>query len=196
MNANTSIRRSTGMTPAPIAGAQILKYLKITTENLPGMKREYKPYKKLTNGQLRACLMEASRLQVPEWLGWSDADHAHFLYECGLKYLELYQGGDVECIEIMSGSRVFWNWWKYMWYLRDQEWLDLCEQAYWAKKHGGAGLSPEVREQLTKMVAQETRVASYYQLHNADALADERTPHGSTLDKSYCHDLVPALTMK
>lgn len=136
--------------------------------------------------------MAAAKLEAADWLNWSEEKMNEFQYDCGIAWLKHYLQYAADA-DMVSGTREFWNWWRLQWYLRDKEWLNLCQQAYWANKTGGFGLSPEVREKMCKVVMPDQRKSMYRLLHQPDVLADERTEEGARLAASYAKDCVPCL---
>ncbi len=90
-------------------------------------------------------------------LQWTEEKYAYMQYNCGLYYLVLYLREHVESIRALEGSRLYWNWWKTQWALRDLQWLDVVSM--W-----GEGYS------------QKLRVNDYYNLHDSTRLAHNIAP--------------------
>lgn len=61
-------------------------------------------------------------------LQWTEMQYAEFQYEQGTKYLHAYLKGDEYCVRIMEDSRIFWNWWKNHWTIRDAEFIHIANQ--------------------------------------------------------------------
>ncbi len=63
--------------------------------------------------------------QVCYLLKWDDQQYSQFIYDCGLEYLRYYiRNESKEIIDHIIRSRIFWNWWKQNWFLRDQVFID------------------------------------------------------------------------
>jgi len=102
--------------------------------------------------------------QVTRLLQWSDQRYAEFIFECGTAYLQHYTRGEGQLIisHIMR-SRIFWNWWKMEWELRDRAFIE----------------SQVIPLKLDNLLA------IYRALHDPAALAGEMTPSGLVLRESY-----------
>lgn len=59
-------------------------------------------------------------------LGWSEEQYAQFKYENGLKYLSMYMNGLHDMIRAAESDKMFWNWWRNCWDLRDQVFIEHC----------------------------------------------------------------------
>jgi len=57
-------------------------------------------------------------------LAWSELEYAEFQYNSGIEYLNAYIPDDVHGIDMLLRNRIFWNWWKNHWSIRDQQFLD------------------------------------------------------------------------
>lgn len=104
---------------------------------------------------------------VIELLKWDELEYATFQYECGLAYLRHYIPGDKWGQDMLHHSKLFWNWWKNQWSLRDE---DFC------------GLDMHV--QIEKVSTENLR-RTYWHLHDAAILASEIYPNRTVLDESY-----------
>lgn len=61
--------------------------------------------------------------QVCKILHWSELEYANYQYEQGLAYLQAYIPRDPQGIQELESSRIFWNWWKNQWVIRDETFL-------------------------------------------------------------------------
>lgn len=57
--------------------------------------------------------------QVQNLLHWDELRYCHFKYRQGIQYLRLYTQGDDGMLNWLERNRLFWNWWKIQWALRD-----------------------------------------------------------------------------
>ena len=102
---------------------------------------------------------------VMRLLGWTEQEYADHIYETGLQYLKATVKDDTGyIIKCMTRSRVFWNWWKFHWFARDQA---FAEQE-------------PVLSELD--FVQEI----YHELHDPQCLASAIFPDGKVLEESYC----------
>lgn len=68
--------------------------------------------------------MQSTKARIMALLNWSEVDYGNFQYETGLLYLHAYIPDDIEGIDMLTRSRIFWNWWKNHWLQRDQDFLN------------------------------------------------------------------------
>lgn len=102
--------------------------------------------------------------QVQKLLKWTEQEHSQFIYDCGLAYLTYYIKDEAEVIiSHMIRSRIFWNWWKANFRLRDQAFIDR-----------------KIVDLKT-----ETWHLIYKELHDPKTLAAEIYPSGVVLGESY-----------
>lgn len=125
----------------------------------------------LTQVESRRLTLEALKKAVMELLNWDEMQYCNFQYNQGLKYLDAYIQDDAFRIE---RSRVFWNWWKNHWALRDETILNshlltICVQGrreVYRDLNDGAKLASEVHpnkvvleqsysEMITELVKEE-----------------------------------------
>ena len=99
---------------------------------------------------------------VMEIMGWSDMDYATFIHETGLAYLDQYAQHDQAGIDALNRSRIFWNWWKNQWAIRDAQYLTIYDN-----------FSTENWEPL------------YRQMHGVDELTNSIYPNAVVLEESY-----------
>ncbi len=98
---------------------------------------------------------------------WSDLQYSYFQYESGLAYLRHYITHDQWGQDMLQRSKLFWNWWKNQWLLRDEAFIH------------------EYHEELIN-IQLVTRCSLYYDLHDAAKLASDIYPNKTVLDESYC----------
>ena len=100
--------------------------------------------------------------RIIKMLGWSELEYATFINETGMQYLELYIPADRQGIYMLNRSRIFWNWWKNQWAIRDEIYLAIVND-----------FSPRNWELL------------YRQEHSADVLTNSIFPSAVVLHDSY-----------
>lgn len=61
--------------------------------------------------------------RILDLLGWDDLQFGQVQYEQGLQYLATYLFGYEYEADMISRSRIFWNWWKNHWAVRDESFL-------------------------------------------------------------------------
>lgn len=122
------------------------------------------PVKK--TGCLKTAIMKS--------LGWDELEYAEFQYEQGLIYLDTYLKGMIGPMDALLRSRIFWNWWKNHWAIRERcflmaEDLTLSQRRNIYKgMHDGRMLASDIRpnsvvleesysEMMHKVVKQEVR---------------------------------------
>lgn len=86
-------------------------------------------------------------------------------YKAGLAFLRHYTRGDHDAIRWISGSRIYWGWWKNEWLNREEEFL---LDAY----------------RLDKLPVKVRRRA-YFQANNPRTLAHELHPEAGRIAHSY-----------
>ncbi len=101
---------------------------------------------------------------ITRMLGMTEEQYADMKYSYGLLYIETYIPNDAEARRHLESSKIFWNWWKNHWLLRDETFLVYAKDLY-------------------KM----DRKAAYNQLHNPLMLAAGWSLHGVALDASYAN---------
>jgi len=110
---------------------------------------------------------QALKERITTVLHWTELEYTEFQYEAGLLYLRHYIPQDTWGQDMLQRSRLFWNWWKAQWVLRDDQ---FCF------KHGNR--LHEVRL--------ENRRVYYRYVHDAATLASEIYPGRLVLDDGYC----------
>lgn len=80
-------------------------------------------------------------------LGITEEEYAAHQYTTGLNYLQLYLHGLQPATRELEGNRIFWNWWKNLWALRDLRFLQAQHQGnhwpIWLNCHDAAMLAAE-----------------------------------------------------
>lgn len=70
---------------------------------------------------------QATRLtnqqRIIKLLGWDEMQYSQFVYDTGLRYLELYIPTDHAGIDALSRSKIFWAWWRNHWAARDAKFM-------------------------------------------------------------------------
>lgn len=64
--------------------------------------------------------------RVIKALQWNQQQYAQFQYEQGIEFLERYIPNDATGIDYLQRSKIFWQWWKNHWMIRDQRFLCVC----------------------------------------------------------------------
>lgn len=91
--------------------------------------------------------------EVCAFLSWKTGEHTLFIFERGYEYLTEYFDGDEVAIKKVTCRPAFWNWWRNMWYIRDE--------VYMSDMAGWEHLSAKSKELV------------YRSLHDAKALVCE-----------------------
>lgn len=125
---------------------------------------------KVTTKQTIQHQAQAAMQSIMQLLYWSNHQYTTFQYESGLAYLRLYLHHDSYGIAHLERSKVFWNWWKNHWVLRDKKFLQLANNPPLGDG-GGANI--------------EWLISQYTNLHNAIALAESIYPEGFILNETY-----------
>ncbi|MDP1810573.1 MAG: hypothetical protein Q8K66_04130 [Sediminibacterium sp.] len=97
--------------------------------------------------------------QVMQLLNWDDLTYCEFQLEMGRQYLQSYIPRDPDGIDALLECRIFWNWWRNHWMLRDEQFL----------------LASNIKNKLTL----------YRELHNPEFLIREIYLNGMVLSTSY-----------
>jgi hypothetical protein len=100
--------------------------------------------------------------RIIKMLRWTELEYATFINETGLEYLERYIPNDRQGIHALNRSRIFWNWWKNQWAIRDTNYLEIVDL-----------FSPNNWEPL------------YHQEHSPAVLTNSIFPSAVVLDESY-----------
>lgn len=103
--------------------------------------------------------------QIVQLLQTREEGHSQHVYNSGLRYLRHYCGNDHKAIDFLTRSKLFWNWWKRQWGLRDEVFI--------------TSLKAEEMESI------EMRQLIYCTINNAKALASELTIP-SAIFKTFC----------
>lgn len=104
---------------------------------------------------------------VIKLLQWTELEYAQFQYESGLAYLRHYIPTDKWGQDMLQRSKLFWNWWKNQWLLREEGFYYM-----------------ENEVQMDKISTDNLR-RLYCHLHDAATLASEIYPNRTVLDESY-----------
>lgn len=102
--------------------------------------------------------------RVMKLLRWEELEYATFIHQTGLQYLDRYIPDDPIGKNALNRSRIFWNWWKNHWAIRDQQFLDELDA------DNGGGII----------------IKALYQLyHSPSMLASSIYPNAIVLENSY-----------
>src|SRR5207253_685449 len=107
--------------------------------------------------------------EILEILDWKEEVWSQFVYNTGLQYLYIRYAADAITPEVLNRSRLFWNWWKNQWQIRDEAFLDKETK----------GFLPLQKLPLRKSVMQ------YFLLHDARGLVNEIWPNRDIVDGAY-----------
>jgi len=102
-------------------------------------------------------------------LQWTELEYAEFQYESGLAYLRHYIPWDKWGQDMLQRSKLFWNWWKNQWALRDESFCAMDSEVPTSE----VGISTANLRRL------------YYHLHDAAILASDIYPNRTVLEESY-----------
>lgn len=97
-------------------------------------------------------------------LSWTDKRLNEFIYDCGLTYLVEIAPKYPQVVTQIAKSEIFWNWWKGHWELRDQEFIETCDE------------SPEAIIDVEQL---------YKDIHDPAILAKGMYLNGMVLQQSY-----------
>lgn len=101
--------------------------------------------------------------QVLSIVSWNETEFAEFQEKVGKQYLQSYISTDPEGIDMLVKSRIYWNWWKNQWLIRDTSYV-----------------SSNVRR-----LSHRQAFNIYMGLHDADILIQSIYPAGAILDHTY-----------
>lgn len=102
---------------------------------------------------------EAVKQRVITLLGWTDLQYGEFQMKIGRQYLQSYIPRDPDGIDELLKNRIFWNWWRNHWMMRDEQFL------------------------VAEMIQDKLRL--YTALHNPEFLTKEIYPNGHVLAAAY-----------
>lgn len=101
-------------------------------------------------------------------LDWDELQYGYYMMNAGRNYLIYYTNNDEVIIGQMERSRLFWNWWKNHWLLRDEAFFFDNEN------------------QLQQLSLQNIQLL-YQHTHDALLLSREIYPSGVVLGNSYAN---------
>jgi hypothetical protein len=97
-------------------------------------------------------------------LQWQQEQHSQMVYDCGLAWLQQYLPHESQyMMHCITGSRIFWNWWRLHWNYRDEAFVS----------HYFGLVRLRCAEQL------------YKQIHDPATLQNDLYPNGVVLSDSY-----------
>lgn len=89
--------------------------------------------------------MHSAKHQVMKLLCWTEMEYAAYQEKNGRLYLQYYIPKCPDMIDTMVESRIFWNWFKNQWLMRDEIFIrdlqvqcsdvDFCRAVYQALNH-------------------------------------------------------------
>lgn len=103
-------------------------------------------------------------VRVMNLLHWTELEYGAFKYQIGLSYLKQYTK-DEQAICRLERTKVFWNWWKIHWTIREEQWL--------------------LDYQKLQQISLRYRLKSYKSQHDPGGLAQEIYPNAKVLGESY-----------
>ena len=62
--------------------------------------------------------------EARELLHINELEYGQFIMDMGLKYLRVNMGLSEECIALLITDKIFWNWWKVQWYIREANFIE------------------------------------------------------------------------
>lgn len=104
-----------------------------------------------------------TKQRVLSILKWQENQFTDFQYRMGCQYLQGYISKDPDMIDKLVCNRIFWNWWRNQWLLRD---------------------IPFVDSNIDK-VSYATALSIYLNLHDPEVLVHSIYPGGAILEESY-----------
>ncbi len=81
----------------------------------------------MTHIQFSRECMSATQQEICNRLGYTPEDIANHIYQNGLSYLAEYFKTLPVMAHMMEGQKIFWNWWKNEWHLRNLVYLNDAE---------------------------------------------------------------------
>jgi hypothetical protein len=66
--------------------------------------------------------------EITTLTAFTEQEYQQFVYDCGLAYLQsvIDEEQHEYVTQFIRRSIVFWNWWKYHWQRRDQQFIEMC----------------------------------------------------------------------
>lgn len=107
--------------------------------------------------------MHQSKTSITKLLNWNELQYAELQYNSGLQYLSFYIPDDPQGIDMLERNKLFWNWWKNQWAMRDLAFLECPIENLHIQK----------------------RISLYLELHDPVRLTAEIYPSRTVLDDSY-----------
>jgi hypothetical protein len=107
---------------------------------------------------------EALKREIIRLLDWDEQLYADAQYSTGIEYLEIYLEEDRHFADLLSRSKIFWQWWKNHWSNRDETFIEMLR-----------GLSTNVRY----------RRELYVDFNNGKTLAELIHPNSIVLNETY-----------
>lgn len=100
--------------------------------------------------------IKRNQARIIDLLQWDASTYSSNLYNTGQQYLEAYVGKDEVVKDVLSKSIVFWNWFKNLFNIRDEAfvqewdgWEDQVEvedlRTFYADVHNASVLAAEIK---------------------------------------------------
>ena len=132
-----------------------------------------------TQAESQRARLDRLKAEICAWLECTPEQYAEFQYKAGLQYLKHYLPNDKDAADMLSRSRVFWDWWRNHWANRDEHWKCLTDR--------------------TPVRDRDLRVQLYTQYHDGKELAHNIHPNSTVLNESYAlmiQDLIKTERLK
>jgi hypothetical protein len=113
---------------------------------------------------MQNTLDKSLQKEVRAHLGWSALEHAEFIEQTGIAYLQALAPDYPQVVTQITKSQIFWNWWKAHWETRDIEFIESIDY------EPSPILDP---------------VKIYKEQHDAQTLAQALYLNGQVLQESY-----------
>lgn len=102
--------------------------------------------------------------QIDQLLKWHEGEYGNLLYSSAVKYMEGFIPEYPLVVTQILKSPIFWNWWRFHWEQRDQEFINQCE---------------DLQEEV------EIMRDMYYEVHDPRTLVTAIYMSGQVLEGSY-----------
>ena len=107
--------------------------------------------------------MKTAKETVMHLMMWTELEYSEFQYKMGCQYLQSYIPKCPDEIDALIANRIFWNWWKNEWLIRDTAFISSDVDL----------LRPATRRQI------------YITMNDYDVLRHEIYPSGVVLNHHY-----------
>lgn len=83
----------------------------------------------MTHVQVQKKRISDLKDAVCKALHWDALTYNHFQYKVGCNYLQNYIPGDPQGIDMLVENKIFWNWWRLNWAIRDSQFVQAAADA-------------------------------------------------------------------